>query len=159
MKTIFGSFRGGSKSEPPKAVYPEHCSGFETGRHCICWRGGQRCCGCLAQGGAPQRKKPLQLTEFQVRSLEESARAPIPNYLLVLPNELLDSPEQMKTFTQSNADTDQLIEHGLIEDVTDKYQDNLREHLAKGGRQFRVLKITDIGKAMFNGSSAGSPLN
>jgi hypothetical protein len=108
----------------------------------------------------PKERHPIpQLTEFQVRSLEDVARATIPTYLLIVPNTLLDTQDRFDLYRQSNAETDDLIELGLLTDVSANHADAIKSHLNKGGREFRVLQITPTGKAMFNATSSGSSVN
>jgi hypothetical protein len=100
-----------------------------------------------------------QLTEFQYNSLRDAANGELNTYMLVKPNAALDPVEQFELWTRNNQETEQLCQMGLLEDVSTSFAQNIQAHAHMTGRLFRVFKITEIGKAMFDEANTCSSVN
>lgn len=95
-----------------------------------------------------------QLTKFQHDSLKDAANGN-PAYGLACPR-VGDCPEHYNRWAKNNTETNELITMGLLEDVTQEFPFQIQfQH----GRRYRVLAITDLGKAMFNDLSTCSLSN
>src|SRR5271157_4640427 len=101
----------------------------------------------------------IELTPFQFDSLQDAAKSIPPTYMLVKPNDALDSEEKYVKYVKNNIETDQLVELGLIENVTAKYSEAITECAVKTGRIFRVFMLTEAGYMMFEDQSKPTRIN
>ena len=101
----------------------------------------------------------VELTEFQMKSLRDAASVTPPTYMLVKPNAELDTEEQYINRVKSNTETDQLVELGLIENITAKFSEAIMNCAAKTGRIFRVFILTKAGFIMFADQSKLTRVN
>jgi hypothetical protein len=95
------------------------------------------------------------LSTFQLDSLVDCANSPITTYMLIRPN-ASDTEEQQREWVANNRDTDELVEMGLLTDVSKMCQAQIDAHFRTSGRVFRVFRITPQGKAMFNAASSSA---
>ncbi len=92
----------------------------------------------------------VELTRFQVESLQEVANSGLQTYMLCKPSAALDGPVRYAVWLRNNLETDELVKLGLLTDVSSNFSNKIEEHAQQTGRTFRVLKITDAGKLMFS---------
>jgi hypothetical protein len=107
-----------------------------------------------ATGGGQAASIPT-LTDFQFASMRDAANSSIDLYLLMRPH-ILDGGEQYVEYVSNNIETDELLELGLLEDVSERYAERIRAERQVSGRVFRVIRITAQGKAMFNESDTSA---
>lgn len=98
------------------------------------------------------------ISTFQLDSLVDCANSPITTYMLIRPN-ASDTEEDQQCWVKNNRETDELVEMGLLVDVSKMCQEQIDAHFRTSGRVFRVFRITPTGKAMFNAASPGALSN
>lgn len=92
-----------------------------------------------------------QITPFQMQSLEEVARGQCDHYTLV--REIsLDPPEQRARLINNNNETDQLVALGMLDNISIMFGKEIWKNIEQTGRSFRVFRITDMGRLLFQAS-------
>ena len=94
-----------------------------------------------------------ELSKFQLESLQDCANSLISTYMLIRPN-AGDTNKNQRTWIRNNRETDELISMGLLTDASKEFAAQIDATFRESGRVFRVLKITDQGRAMFYAPTA-----
>lgn len=69
----------------------------------------------------------------------------------IVPDEAKDSPKEYEDWTKGEAETQQLVDLGLITEITDKCNSQLANVFLQTNRKFRIFETTEATKKMFSG--------
>ena len=97
-----------------------------------------------------------EITSFQMRSLSDAATGTSPYYQLVLPRQD-DELVWRKRLIRNNNETDELVEMGMLDNISLEFGKQIAQNIREHGRSFRVFRITDLGRLLFMASN-GSQL-
>lgn len=89
-----------------------------------------------------------QITEFQMRSLQDVAQSNCPYYFLVGPCEL-DTPEFRTRLENNNRETDELVALGMLENISLQFGPQAYQTKRESGRDLRAFQITLMGRLLF----------
>jgi hypothetical protein len=93
-----------------------------------------------------------ELTPFQMKSLEDAARSlSCDYYMLILPNEN-DVPLRRELLEKNNRETDQLVALGMLHNISLQFARQIAQSILESKRNFRVFRITDMGRLLFQAS-------
>jgi hypothetical protein len=96
-----------------------------------------------------------EITPFQLRSLEDVANTACPFYMMILPSDS-DATEQQKRLDKNNRETDELVALGMLENISLQFGKQIAQSILESGRNFRVFRITDLGRLLFQASCSQS---
>ena len=71
-------------------------------------------------------------------------------YSQIVPDVERDSLQNFQTYSRGAQDTEELMNLGFIEEITDNCSDVLDRIFLANGRRFRVFALTPLGRVMFN---------
>ena len=92
--------------------------------------------------------EPIELTEEQFKLLKTMCENKVK--FIALPKlQPDDDAETVRTITTHGTTLETLIKLGFVVDATDDFKNELKEDLKKGGRPYRMLKLTENAIAMF----------
>jgi hypothetical protein len=75
-------------------------------------------------------------------------------FYALVPSVERDSPADYTAFTKTHEEIDNLIGMGLLENITEGSQELLKTLESTYDRTVRVLRVTEMGKAMFSANTA-----
>ncbi len=92
-----------------------------------------------------------QLTSFQLESLQDAANNPlgIDTYMLCEPNSAIDSEDVVRSWSKNNMETEQLVQWGLLTDISSEFEKEIQDNYAATKHSVRVFKLTRVAKDMF----------
>lgn len=90
-----------------------------------------------------------EINESQAKLLFGAANFDVHAFANIRPNET-DNPETTATLNQQWSDVEQLIDMGLLEDVSAKYPQNIESIKEQAKRDVRIMDLTDVARKMFN---------
>ena len=91
-----------------------------------------------------------QLTPFQTKYLTIAANSVEQSFAITLPEDF-DTPENKVKLSQMVKDSDQLIELGLVTEITDKLTAQVEATQRQFGRRLRVFFATNAAFKLFQG--------
>ena len=93
-----------------------------------------------------------QINADQVLLLKDMCGS-VPAISQCIPDEAKDGKTYYEEAMDKLRDTEQLVILGLLKEVSEENNMKLAEIFSMTGRRFRVFEITDVGKAMFSGTT------
>lgn len=89
------------------------------------------------------------LTEFQFKNLDNAANNSQTTVLAILDTHPTDSLENLRVLEKNQREMQDLVNLGLMRDISESFSDSINEHLAKGERGYKIVILTDEGLKMF----------
>lgn len=90
------------------------------------------------------------LTDFQLRNLMEAANGKVNSFAVVEPSPKDDHDIRAK-LEQYMKEIDDLMKLGLVEDISEGFQEAIQQKREQEGRGFLIYTVTQTGFLMFNG--------
>jgi hypothetical protein len=91
-----------------------------------------------------------EINAAQLHTLKEMVKG-TNAFSQLVPDETKDSAKDNAAWTKGLAETQQLVDLGLIKEITDQCNDQLANVFLQTQRKFRIFETTDITKQMFSG--------
>jgi hypothetical protein len=95
------------------------------------------------------------LNEAQVHTLYEMVSG-TDAFSQIVPDESRDSAKDFETWTHSAGETQQLVDLGLITEITEKCSSQLANVFLQTNRKFRIFETTEATRIMFSGTERRS---
>ena len=91
-----------------------------------------------------------EINEAQLFTLKEMVSG-TNAFSQLVPDPAKDTPSDLEKWNKGEAETQQLVDLGLIVETTEQCKDQISRVFLQTNRLFRVFETSEICKAMFNG--------
>ena len=96
-----------------------------------------------------------ELNEAQVHTLYEMI-AGTDAFSQIVPDESRDSAKDYAAWIKGVGETDQLVELGLVKEITEQCSSQLANVFLQTNRKFRIFETSEVGRLMFSGTEKRS---